>query len=471
MSMDKTGVSLKIEGSPTCGSASYVEGGEYCAVRQSATNCWNANTSNRNLNNNNTNNRNYVFCASESVFDIDEWMAAEYSFFKNKHGSIGAQRIHIHPARIIRLSRRVASGTYYPRPGYCFPILEPSPRQIFAAFCEDRVVHHYVAPFISEVCEGVHKANGDVSHGNRIGHSAQTGAEQIREAMEAAKVAYQDPYVVKLDLQCFFNSIPRRRAYNALEHYANIHYKGTDKEEKLAICKILILHDPTKGCARLAADQMKLVPARKMMENARPGCALPIGNFYSQLVANLYLAALDAKLKDYGICPRFVDDKCCIVRDRETAGRVLSVAKAVTEELGLILHPKKVYIQPVHRGVNFCGRTVKGRRIYLSNRTLRRAFDAIKAGEDALKVCSSVNSYLGLMRHCTEWKNEKRLADLTLSLWSKWVYFKIDGGHFVCKVKQKYSPRRIRESWITNLINNDYVLRKTDQRSRRPHRV
>lgn len=466
-------VSLRYEGPSTCGRpVSYVIGeGHGAAVRNTATNCWNVNMNTGNVNNNNTYNRYFVVGASDSVPNAGEWFVAERSFFKNKHRSVGAQRIHMHPGRVMRVARGVQSGTWSPRPGYCFPILEPAPRQIFAAFCEDRLVHHYVAPFLTSIAEAVHVANGNVSHGNRINFSAHTGAIQIRDAITALMTQYPDAYILKIDFKSFFNSIPRARAFELVSRYAREYYAGPDREEKLAICRKLIMHDPVDGCVRLAKKEMERIPPAKRMENAPEGCGFPIGNFYSQLVANLYLAELDRRLMKYGVCPRFVDDKCCVVKDVETAKACLAEARQAAEELGIRIHPDKIYIQPAHRGVNFCGRTIKGGRIYLSNRTIqsarRKVKEAAATEEAAVDLCNTVNSYLGMFRHCTEWQNEKRLADLVLKRHSQWLYFVLKGGHFVCRVKKTYIPRVKRENDMTNLIEQAYVFSKTYQRRHR----
>lgn len=443
----------RYEGLPTCLLASYSAGGRH-SVRNSANNSWNVNLNNGNLNNNNTNNRNYCVGSSESCLDADEWFAALRSFYKNKHDSLGAQRLVIHPSRVLRVARRVASGTYRPQPGYRFPITEPSPREIYAAFCEDRLVHHYVAPFISAVAEAVHAANGNVSHGNRVGHSAHTGAEQISGAVSALGNA-GEPYIAKVDIASFFASIPRAKACEVLEQYARQYYHGADLEEKLGVCRILILHDPTKGCIELPGN-WAAVPARKRMGSLGEGRGLPIGNFYSQLVANLILAELDAALLPFGVCPRFVDDKVIVAKDKRTAIDAVKAAWTAVEALGLTMHPDKLYIQPAHRGVNFCGRTVKGRRVYISNRTLRSAFRRVREcrpGENgARRACASANSYLGLLRHCTERRNEQRLADAVLNKYGSSLYFVIKAGHFICRVKRAFTSRFQHMAAIAALI-------------------
>lgn len=441
---------LRNEGSTTCFWISYFKGVEHAVtVRSSATNAWNVNFNNGNVNNNNTYNRYFVCLAQESLLNEDEWFDAERSFFKNKHGSIGAQQIHIHPAKVIYIARKVKSGEYKPQPGYCFPLLNPSPREIYAAFCPDRLVHHYVAPFIIKVAEYIHRKNGNISHGNRIGYSAQTGAEQIRDAIKQAIELYEDPYIVKIDVKSFFTSISRQKAFDVFKRFVYEFYTGDDLKEKLELCKKLILNDPTKGCIILSTPKKwAKIPDRKRQMFSKNGCGLPIGNFYSQLIANIFLAVLDIILKEYGICPRFVDDKCCIVKDKETAVKIIHIARAVLNILDLELHPDKIYIQPCHRGVNFCGRTIKGNRIYLSNHTINNAHKNIQNIDN---ICEVVNSYLGIMKHCTEYKNEKRLSDLVKSKYKK-VYFVIKKGHYICRMHKMYIPRIKQKIFLKNII-------------------
>ena len=425
------------------------------------------------MNNNNTYNRYFVVGASESFFECDSWFEAEQSFFENKHGSVEAQRIHNHPSIVKKMATTIKDGSYTPEPCYCFPVFEPTPREIFASFCPDRLVHHYVAPFIDEIAETVHKLNGNVSHGNRKGCSAHTAAEQIRDWIERFKTLYDNPYVVKIDIRSFFASIPREKAYKALARYAEKYYTKPDKTEKLVICRRLILHDPTVGCVEMGGNWER-VPSRKRLKNAKPGNGLPIGNFYSQLVANLYLAELDSSLVEYGVHPRFVDDKCLVVKDKDTAIKSISTAKDTLKEIGLELHPDKIYIQPATHGVNFCGRTVKNGRIYLSNRTIGRCKQAIMEAEPnvegARSVCNTVNSYLGLMCHCTEYKNQEKIVELLLGKFSEWCIFIKENGKYKCVVKKKYTKRSEHFQNINKLMNLYDETRKIHKRNIKPRR-
>lgn len=456
-------VPLNDEGLPTCHSRQVTPEVGDMAVRYSANNCWNVNFNNGNRNNNNTNNRYCVVGASESLSNEDEWTVAWRNFFKHHHGSIKAQQIFIHPATAVRKALEVERGDFKPKPGYRFPMLEPTPREIHAAMDEDKLVHYYVAPFLNEVAEAVHGANSDISHGNRLGHSAQTGAEQIRDLLVDALARYEAPVVVKVDFQSCFMSMPRERVYEALASFARTYYKGGDQEEKLGICKTLILHDPTVGCLTLDG-RWDLVPERKKLENSEEGHGIPIGNLYAQLVVNIYLAVFDMLMAGYGLSPRFVDDKVLVAGCMEDAKAYVREARETARALGLKLHPKKVYIQPAWNGVNFCGRTIKGKRIYLSNRTVKAAFRAVSEADNAISARDSANSYLGLMKHCTEHRNEARLAEAVVLRFIGELYIQMKGGHYVIRLEESENPRKKREQFIKIIYHETW---KDSERFRR----
>ena len=75
------------------------------------------------------------------------------------------------------------------------------------------------------------------------------------------------------------------------------------------------------------------------------------------------------------------------------------------------LHPQKVYLQHCLKGVRFIGAVIRPNRIYIGNRTKYNLYRKIytelpKMAEDVEQTfenlehfTSSVNSYLGFMRH------------------------------------------------------------------------
>ena len=71
------------------------------------------------------------------------------------------------------------------------------------------------------------------------------------------------------------------------------------------------------------------------------------------------------------------------------------------EELGLMLHPDKIYLQEVTKGVNFLGANIKPYRRYLVNKTKRRINRQMRSAvyRPSRLMVATVNSYLGYMRH------------------------------------------------------------------------
>ena len=85
---------------------------------------------------------------------------------------------------------------------------------------------------INQVAEAVHQENGDVSHGNRIGHSASTAVRQIYDNIKAMSEGYtRTCYVATMDVSGFFMSIDKEVAYRVFEYYA--HRTGVVDMEKL----------------------------------------------------------------------------------------------------------------------------------------------------------------------------------------------------------------------------------------------
>ena len=216
-------------------------GNAWSCVRNNGNNAWYVNLGNGNCNNNNTSNRLSVWPVSE--FDIiEQWLEAERECYKNKHSSFEAAMYHYHLSEIYKLIERIQTG-YKPTTSICFVLDYPVYREVFAANYTDRIVHHYIAPMINQVAEAVHQENGDVSHGNRIGHSASTAVRQIYDNVKVMSEGYtRTCYVATMDVSGFFMSIDKEVAYRVFEYYA--HRTGVVDMEKLKLLKILIAHNP-----------------------------------------------------------------------------------------------------------------------------------------------------------------------------------------------------------------------------------
>lgn len=453
-------------------------GNSWSCVRNNGNNAWYVNLGNGNCNNNNTNNRYSVWPVSE--FDIIErWLEAENECYKNKHSSFEAAMYHYHLSHIYNLIERIQTG-YKPTTSICFVLDYPVYREVFAANYTDRIVHHYIAPMINQVAEKVHQENGDVSHGNRIGHSASTAVRQIYDNIKAMSEDYtRTCYVATMDVSGFFMSIDKSVAYRVFEYYS--HRTGIIDREKLKLLKILITHNPTEDCERRSPVEMwKHVPSRKSLFGTDEGKGLPIGNFYSQLIANLVMALVDERMKDIPCVKytRFVDDMCFVAC---TAQEILEVREMLFDFLGdlkLSLHRDKFYIQPYWHGVKFCGKVIKCNRIYISNRTAGAITEKIRIASHhptpatAKHVMQSINSYFGLMKDTASFNIRKRIMRQVLESFSEWLYFIKKRDSYICRMKAKYNPVKTSIADATAFINthngkNRYVRKIKNRRKKR----
>ena len=108
----------------------------------------------------------------------------------------------------------------------------------------------------------------------------------------------------------------------------------------------------------------------------------------SQLFSNIYLSRLDdfvkreLKLRHYG---RYVDDfyivGCC---KEELLAAIPVIRNFLLRALGLRLHPRKVHLTDVRKGVRFLGAVIKPYQRYACHRGLSRASehkDEVLVGE------------------------------------------------------------------------------------------
>ena len=407
-----------------------------------------------NVNNNNKNNTYAVVPVAEFEKLNDLLFGAEGDCWRNKKKRFDAVRFHYNLKTIFELSDKIAVGKYRPTTSICFVLDYPRYREVFAAKYIDRVIHHLVAPFILSVTESVHSMNGNISHGNRKKLSAHTAALQIQSNMRH----YPNGYVATMDVSGFFMNIDREKAFNIFikffEKYRPTPFAPWYVDLMLRLLKILIMHDPTSDCIRNSPiSAWRFIAANKTLFG-NDGKGLPIGNFYSQLIANLVLAVWGMAILEMHLDCRitqFVDDMCVVAADAETITKVRKRSAEVLRSIGLVLHPRKYYIQPIRHGVQFCGRVIYADRIYTCNRTIRACKKTIK---DAIKSCSlenayrlqsSFNSYIGMMCHSRSFNIQQQLMQLVMeSDYAKWVYFKNEGGHLVLRIKDEFKAINVR---------------------------
>jgi RNA-directed DNA polymerase len=141
------------------------------------------------------------------------------------------------------------------------------------------------------------------------------------------------------------------------------------------------------------------------------GKGIPIGNVTSQIFTNIYLGELDyfvkrtLRVKWYG---RFSDDFVLLSPKRSDLFEWREwIGDFVQKRLLLELHPRKVFIRPLHQGIDFLGYVLlphhRGLRTSTKRRMLQRLTrnaDGVVSGQSTHTVLSQVlASYRGMIGH------------------------------------------------------------------------
>lgn len=243
----------------------------------------------------------------------------------------------------------------YKHGGYTvFYITEPKLRRIEKSRYIDRIVHRwYVNSFIkpyfipkfietSYAClenKGMHKACLDV-----------------QKAMKHCKNIWGEYYILKMDIKKYFENINKNIVYEILQ--------------------------------RKIKDEKVLWLTREILYSNEGENNLPIGNYTSQMFANIYLNELDQyvkhKLKGKYYF-RYMDDAILIRKTKEEAKNDLeNIKEFLKEKLKLELN-KKTQIFKNKQEVNFCGYKINEYRLKIRDKGKKKLKKKVKELKQKIK--------------------------------------------------------------------------------------
>ncbi len=248
---------------------------------------------------------------------------------------------------IMYLYHELKNGTYK-HGGYTeFYVTEPKLRKIEKSRYIDRIVHRWLVD--NFILKGFTSQFIDTSYACIKNKGMHRAAFQVQEYMRKAKINWGEYYVLKTDIAKYFNSIDKEILINIL--------KRKIKDQKLLwlIHEILYAQNRKKG--------------------------IEIGNYTSQIFANIYLNEVDQyikhqlKIKYY---VRYLDDSIVIVKTKKEAKEALrKIQKFLEEKLELELN-KKTQVFKGKQGINFCGYKINEYRLKLRDKGKRKLKNKVK---------------------------------------------------------------------------------------------
>lgn len=351
------------------------------------------------------------------------------SFREARKGKLKTFNEHAYDVRwmenILRLTDAILERYYQPSPSISFIVHEPMMREIFAAPFVDRIVHHFL-----------HKLQGgwwdrrliDSSYSCRIGKGTLYGVKRTQKFIQQASHNFtREAHIIKLDIQGYFMSLPRRKVYEqikwGLDRQFGPYFYSSAAHELYLICDFLwqrvLMDDPvSKSRRRGLAKDWIVLPSEKSLYSQPEGQGIVIGNLTSQLASNIYLDQLDRYVKyelGYKYYGRYVDDFYIIVPEEEYAQAkqdVKKIERFLKDRLLLTLHPKKRYYQSVYKGVPYLGARVYPHCIYPSNRLQKKFNHVLYELTHGGKISDeTVIAYFGFLVHCDADKYIRKMFD------------------------------------------------------------
>ena len=261
---------------------------------------------------------------------------------------------------------------YYTSPYTTFYIYEPKQRLIFRLpYYPDRIVHHAVMNVLEPILVSTFTANTYSCIKGR-GICGQRGA------WGAVKSALKDrdntTYCLKFDIKKFYPSID---------------------------------HDILKQLVRRKIKDNDLLWLLDEIIDSADG--LPIGNYLSQLLANLYLTYFDHWLKEVKRVKyyfRYADDIVILHGDKQYLHGLLAEMRTyLANKLRLEINGNYQVFPVASRGIDFVGYVFRHTHILLRKR-IKKNFARMVA-----KNCNpkSIASYKGWADHCNSYNLIKKL--------------------------------------------------------------
>ena len=441
----------------------------WSSLENSRFNAWYVNFGSGNTNNNNRYNSYIVRPVAALGHEIMKgWTEAFEDCCRHKMTSLQCVLYRlIAEDDLPQLAEEVELRTYKPITSVCFVVAWPVLREIFAAHFRDRIVQHWICIRLNPLFEARFWAMGNVSYNCRVGFGTLAAVHRIRDEIVEVSEGYTlETWVAKIDIRSCFNSISKAILWDKLEWLIDNFYEGADKETLKWLTKVTLMHVPEKDCERRGRlDLWEHLNPKKSRFNLPDDIGMPIGNITSQLFCAFFLSFLDEFVlhliaRFRGKYVRFVDDMTLVARRKEDILETINFIRIfLKKELGLDLHPDKVYIQEAHKGIPVVGSVIKPGRIYVSNRTVNSMKQKIAQTE---RYCSAIlrhgitmsraerlehlvaglNSYLGIVKHTASRNLKLKLFSNCVSFWKICYITNLQ----VVKIRKSYKLSTITKS-------------------------
>lgn len=343
---------------------------------------------------------------------------------------------------LMELHRQILQREFELENYTAFVNTKPVIREVFAPSFRDRVVHHLLYKYLSEIFEPDFIND---SYSCRKGKGTLYGIYRTKDMITSCSKNYtQDCYILKLDISGYFYNINKNILYRMCERKMCLSFSREKYDLVNYLLKKVLFDDVVGGAIKIGnKENWKLARKDRSLYYAPKSKGLPIGNLTSQLFSNIYMDQFDHFIKDdldieyYG---RYVDDFVVVHKDREFLRKLIRDSQSFLKyNLELEVHPKKIYLQHYAKGVGFLGAFIKPYRVYIGNRVKVNVNMFIKdinytlsrtkcnlSKNDIVSIRATFNSYFGLLCKFNTFGLRVKYTNILNDYFCYYFYFSYD---------------------------------------------
>ncbi len=308
------------------------------------------------------------------IIEMDNLQLAHQNASKGKSHYNDVKRVNTNPEYYLRkIKKSLQNKTFETSDYHVFKVHEPKEREIFKLdYYPDRIVHHAILQVLKPIWNKIFIYDVYSSIPNKGIHAAIDQLESFLRNERDTK------YCLQFDISKFYPSVDHDIMLERV--------KQKIKDSDL----LWLLED--------------------IIRSPQGNKGLPIGNYTSQYLANIYLNKFDHWIKhdigaNYYI--RYADDGIILSGNKKKLHAIKdAISRYLNEKLKLSLNPK-TQIYPVDdRGIDFLGYRTFRNYILLRKRSakkFKRKLRTIKyywQSIPAQHIVSSIMSFVGWIQHC-----------------------------------------------------------------------
>ena len=316
-------------------------------------------------------------------------------------------------ANLSQLRDEIAKRSYAPLHNYSFMHRRSErPREVFAAEPQLKVMMSFSLTRIAPLIEAHLSPR---TFNNRVGMGAQLAVNTVINDIYAASLGFTRPaWIIKIDYKGYFPNMNRDYAWKLVSDIIQHEYHGWDKADVIYCLKVACFCEPRHSIRKSPIWEWSDYPAYKSVYLAAPGVGGLIGYTFWQAVASLYPTVVDNWMAENisGLFVRYVDDTVIVTENKEMVLAQIPELRRRLADIGITLHPKKFYCQPVEHGVEFIGYRILQDRLHLKRRIIGSAFRVAESHTRGRRnFVAAINSYLGMIKATSDLGKARALLD------------------------------------------------------------